>query len=81
MPLSQKQFEIRQQLVVRKIKVILQNEQVETMFFCPFCRNPILKHCQRVVQIEPDDKIGTMPIEVKCKNKNCGVVFTFYTLI
>lgn len=80
MPLSQRQFEKSANIKTKSIKVILSYEEVETMFFCPFCRNPILKHKQRVCSITPDDKIGSLPIEVKCKNKYCGTVFSFYTL-
>ena len=80
MPPTQKQFERERDIKPRKIKVLLEGEEKETMFFCPFCRNPIMKHCQRVVQIMPEDKICNMPIEVKCKNRNCGTVFSFYTL-
>jgi len=80
MPLTQKQFEREREIKPRKIKVMLAGEDKETMFFCPFCRSPIMKHCQRMVMILPEENMGNMPIELKCKNKNCGTIFTFYTL-
>ena len=81
MPPTQKQFESDGGIIPKKLSVFLEGETNDTMFYCIYCRCPVMRHCQRVVMVLPEGNINSMPIEIKCKNKKCGTVYSFYSLV
>lgn len=63
----------------RDINVWLKNEATETTFYCPFCRNGLIKYRGRVIAIIYGEGVLepflTPPISVACSNPHCVAVF------
>jgi hypothetical protein len=51
------------------------------IYYCPYCRSPILQYQGAFVMEIPGGVPETFPLIVKCKNKECNHKYHFHTLV
>ncbi|OQY38541.1 MAG: hypothetical protein B6226_03480 [Candidatus Cloacimonetes bacterium 4572_65] len=75
-----RKYQQENKIEARNISVFLGKEVAGTKFFCPFCRNPIMVHQQRIIAILPGMTVFSMPHSIKCSNKNCNTTYHFHSV-
>lgn len=57
--------------------IVPTNDDIWRMYYCPDCREPIIRYKGDIVAEIPGESPQPYPLEVMCKNKGCGRTLVF----
>lgn len=59
------------------VTLIKKDNDTEHLWYCPDCRNPVIKYKGEVVSIIPGYAPSELPLIRQCRNDDCGRNYVF----